>query len=440
MSSTVSKSDSFFPRWALKPEGMVLPEERLPAGPTIVAGIQHIIAMFGSTVLGPILMGLNPNLAIFFSGIATLIFFAITGGRVPSYLGTSFSFIAVVIAATGYAGSGPNPEVGIALGGILAAGALYAAIGILVQLAGYRWIERLMPPVLTGSIVAIIGLNLAPIAIKHISANPLGTWVGIATVVAVAAVACHASGIARRLPILAGGGAAYLLYLALANGLGLSQPIDFAPLADAAWFAWPSFAAPEFDGRAISLIAPVAIILVAENLGHVKAIGGMTGRPLDAWLGRAFLGDGIATMLSAAFGGPGVTTYAENMGVMAVTRIYSTLVFMVAGLIAVLIGLSPKIGALVLTIPEPVIGGLSIVVFGLIAATAGRIWVENRVDFSDPRNLLTVGVALTLGAGDLTLPLGNFTLSGIATATFGAIILYHLLRPGRDGAPGETFQ
>lgn len=431
MSETKLESGGFFPRWRLKREGVVLPDERLPAGPTLVAGLQHSIAMFGSAVLAPLLMGFSPNLAIFFSGIATLIFFALTGGRVPSYLGSSFSFIAVVIAATGYAGSGPNPRIGVALGGILAAGALYAAIGILVQLAGNRWIERLMPPVLTGSIVAVIGLNLAPVAIKHLSASPLGTGIGIATVLAVAAVACHAPGRIRRLPILAGGAAAYLLYVALANGFGLSRPIDFAPLADAAWFAWPSFAAPEFDARAISLIAPVAIILVAENLGHVKAIGAMTGRPLDAWLGRAFLADGLATMLSAAFGGPGVTTYAENMGVMAVTRIYSTLAFLAAGVIAILIGLSPKIGALVLTIPEPVIGGLSIVVFGLIAATAGRIWVENRVDFSDPRNLLTAGVALTLGAGDLTLPLGGFTLSGIATATFGAIILHHFLRPGR---------
>ena len=428
MSGTRLQSASFFPQWIMKREGVVLPEERLPAGPTIVAGFQHIIAMFGSTVLAPLLMGLSPNLAIFFSGIATLIFFAITGGRVPSYLGSSFSFIAVVIAATGYSGSGPNPRIGVALGGILAAGALYTAIGILVQLAGYRWVERLIPPVLTGSIVAIIGLNLAPVAIKHLSASPLSAWIGIATVLAVAAVACHASGPIKRLPILVGGATAYLLYVALANGFGLISPIDFAPLADAAWFAWPSFAAPEFDGRAISLIAPVAIILVAENLGHIKAIGAMTGRPLDAWLGRAFLGDGLATMLSAALGGPGVTTYAENMGVMAVTRIYSTLVFLVAGVIAILIGLSPKIGTLVLTIPEPVIGGLSIVVFGLIAATAGRIWVENRVDFSDPRNLLTVGIALTLGAGDLTVQMGGFTLSGIATATFGAIILHHLLR------------
>src|SRR5215469_10739944 len=173
MSGTVSKSGRFFPSWTLKREGVVLPEERLPAGATIVAGFQHIIAMFGSTVLAPLLMGLSANLAIFFSGIATLLFFAITGGRVPSYLGSSFSFIGVVIAATGYAGSGPNPRIGVALGGIFAAGALYAAIGVLVQLAGYRWIERLMPPVLTGSIVAVIGLNLAPVAIKHVSASPL---------------------------------------------------------------------------------------------------------------------------------------------------------------------------------------------------------------------------------------------------------------------------
>jgi uracil-xanthine permease len=426
--NTVSTDERFFPHWRLKREGLVLPEERLPAGPTLIAGIQHVIAMFGSTVLAPLLTGFDPNVAIFFSGIATLIFFVITGGRVPSYLGSSFSFIGVIIAATAYAGSGANPRIGLALGGILAAGALYAAIGFVVQFAGYRWIERLMPPVLTGSIVAVIGLNLAPVGVKHLSASPLAGWMGVFTVVAVAVIACHGSRTARRLPILLGGAVAYGLYLALTNGFGLGQPIDFAPLAAAPWFAWPHFAAPEFDGRAITLIAPVAIILVAENLGHVKAIGAMTGRPLDAYLGRAFFSDGLATMLSASCGGPGVTTYAENMGVMAVTRIYSTLIFPVAALIAIVIGLSPKIGALVLTIPDPVIGGLAIIVFGLIAATAGRIWVENRVDFSDPRNLLTVGVALTLGAGDLTLPIGGFALSGIATATFGAILLYHALK------------
>ncbi len=421
----------FFPRWILKRAGTVLPEERLPPGQTLVAGLQHIVAMFGSTALAPLLMGIDPNLAILFSGVATLIFFVVTGGRVPSYLGSSFSFIAVVIAATGYGGSGPNAHIGLALGGIIAAGALYAAIGVVVQAAGHRWVEALMPPVLTGAIVAVIGLNLAPIAVKNVSGSSLDTWIGIVTVLAVAVVACQAPGLARRLPILIGGAIAYFLYLVLANGFGLGPPIDFTALGAAAWIGLPRFATPEFDGKAMVLIAPVAIILVAENLGHIKAIGAMTGRSLDAYLGRGFIGDGVATMLSAALGGPGVTTYAENMGVMAVTRIYSTLVFVVAGLIAIVVGFSPKIGALILTIPQPVVGGLSIVVFGLIAATAGRIWVENKVDFSDPRNLLTVGAALTLGAGDLTLRLGGFTLGGIGTATFGAILLYHLLRSAR---------
>lgn len=189
----------------------------------------------------------------------------------------------------------------------------------------------------------------------------------------------------------------------------------------------PNFTAPVFQPSAMALIAPVAIILVAENLGHVKAIGVMTGRNMDPLLGRAFLGDGIATMVSGAGGGTGMTTYAENMGVMAVTKIFSTLLFVVAALFALLLGFSPKFGALILTIPGPVLGGLALVVFGLISATAGRIWVENKVDFSSPRNLITVGVALTVGAGDLMLKFGGFSLGGIGTATFGAIILYHIL-------------
>jgi xanthine/uracil permease len=189
----------------------------------------------------------------------------------------------------------------------------------------------------------------------------------------------------------------------------------------------PKFTAPSVHANAMFLIAPAAIIRVAENLGHIKAIGAMTGRNLDAYLGRAFLGDSLATIVSAFGGGTGVTTYAENIGVMAVTKVYSTRLFVVAAVVAILLGFSPKFGALILSIPGPVIGGLSIVVFGLIAAMAGRIWVENRVDFANPRNLITVAVALTAGAGDLTLKFGDFTMGGIGTATFGAIILYQIL-------------
>lgn len=425
---TQASGDGFLSRWTLKTGGVIAPDERLPMGQTIVLGLQHVVAMFGATVLAPILMGFDPNVSILFSGIATLIFFFVTGGKVPSYLGSSFSFIAVVIAATAYAGSGPNGNIGVALGGIIAAGALYAVIGLIVMVIGHKWIETLMPPVVTGAIVAVIGLNLAPIAVKGVSASGFDSFIGLLTVVAVGLVAVAAPGVGRRLPILLGGLIAYIIYAICANGLGMGKPIDFSNVAAAAWFGLPNFSAPVFQGGAMALIAPVAIILVAENLGHVKAIGVMTGRNLDPYLGRAFLGDGIATMISGAGGGTGMTTYAENMGVMAVTKIFSTLLFIVAALFAILLGFSPKFGALILTIPGPVIGGLSLVVFGLISATAGRIWVENKVDFSNARNLITVGVALTLGAGDLALKFGGFSLGGIGTATFGAIILYQILR------------
>lgn len=438
----------FFPRWTLKTSGEVAPDERLPWPQTAAMGLQHVVAMFGSTALAPLLMGFDPNTSIFFSGIGTLIFFLATGGRLPSYLGSSFAFIAVVIAATGYTGAGPNPNIGVALGGIVAAGVVYALIGLAVQLSGTAWVERLMPPAVTGAIVAAIGLNLAPVAVKNLSGGAFDTAVGLATVLAVGLIATKARGLARRLPILLGAAAGYLLYAIGANLFGWSKPIDFSGIAAAAWFGLPRFEHPVFTPAAMALIAPAAVVLVAENLGHVKGIAAMTGRDYDPLLGRAFMADGVATVISGLGGGTGVTTYAENMGVMAVTRIYSTLVFVVAALVALLLGFSPKFGALILTLPVPVLGGLAVVVFGLIAATGGRIWVLNRVDFARPRNLITAGVALTAGAGDLTLKLGGFALGGIGTATFGAILLYHMLggdpaeREGEeagaaDAAPGD---
>jgi len=419
--------ESYFPRWRLKTTGVIMPEERLLWGQTIVSGLQHGVAMAGATIIAPLLMGFDPNLALLFSGVGTLIFFVVVAGRVPSYLGSSFSFIAVVIAATGYSGHGANPNLDVALGGIIAAGVLYGIIALIVMQSGVGWIERLMPPVVTGAVVAAIGLNLAPVAVKSVSAGPLDTWIGLVTVLLIGLIAVAAPGLWRRLPIIFGAIGGYLLYLLLANGFGSGKPIDFTALTAAPWIGWPKFTAPSFHADAMFLIAPVAIILVAENLGHIKAVGAMTGRSLDRFLGRAFLGDSLATIVSALGGGTGVTTYAENIGVMAATKVYSTLLFVVAGIGAILLGFSPKFGALILSIPGPVIGGLSIVLFGLIAAMAGRIWVENKVDFSNPQNLFTVAAALTAGAGDLTLKFGAFTMGGIGTATFGAIILYQIL-------------
>jgi putative pyrimidine permease RutG len=433
----MSPPTGYFPHWKLHKEGVIAPDERLPTPQTIALGLQHVVAMFGATVLAPLLMGFDPNVAILFSGIGTLIFFVAVGGRVPSYLGSSFSFIAVVIAATGYAGSGLNPNLGVALGGIIAAGVVYTAIGVAVMKVGYRWIETLMPPAVTGAVVAVIGLNLAPIAVKGIAGSTFDTWIGIATIVAVGLVAVRAPGLTRRLPILLGGLVGYALYGLLTNGLGLGKPIDFTAVAAAAWIGLPKLSFPVWDAQAIALIAPVAIVLVAENLGHVKAVAAMTGQNLDPYLGRAFVGDGLATIVAGAGGGTGVTTYAENIGVMAVTKIYSTLVFVVAALTAIVLGFSPKFGALIMTIPGPVLSALAIVVFGLITATGGRIWVQNAVDFSRARNLVTVAVTLTIGAGDLALKIGGFNLGGIGTATFGAILLYQLFRDDAAEAPAQ---
>jgi len=407
--------------------GVIAPDERLPWGQTTVMGMQHVIAMFGATVLAPILMGFDPNLAILMSGVGTLIFFVMTGGKVPSYLGSSFAFIGVVIGATAYAGKGANPNIGLALGGIIACGAVYTLIGLLVHVIGTRWVEKLMPPVVTGAVVAVIGLNLASVPVKNMASNNFESWMQVVTFVCVGLVAVFTKGLVQRVLILVGLIAATLIYAVLTNGLGLGKPMDLSGVAAAAWFGAPAFAAPVFDGKAMLMIVPVAIILVAENLGHIKAVTAMTGRNLDQYMGRAFMGDGIATMVSGAAGGTGVTTYAENIGVMAATKVYSTAMFLVAAILAVVLGFSPKFGAVIQAIPLPVMGGVSIVVFGLIAIAGARIWVENKVDFTDNKNLIVAAITLVLGTGDFTLKFGDFALGGIGTATFGAILLYALL-------------
>ena len=237
-------------------KGIIYPEENLPPVANAIAGFQHVIAMFGSTVLGPLLMGFDPNVAIFFSGIATLLFFVMVRGKVPSYLGSSFAFIAAVIAATSYAGNGPNLNIPIALGGIIAAGVAYAAIGLMVMLIGYKWIDRLMPPVVTGTIVAIIGLNLAPVAVGDISKSEFNTTFGLLTIFLVALSAAYLpQQFLRRIPILIGGGIAYALYYYLCNLRGLGTAIDFSAVATAPWLGLPHFVA-RYSGQRRSGSSP----------------------------------------------------------------------------------------------------------------------------------------------------------------------------------------
>lgn len=421
----------YFPSWKLKTDGIVGPDERLPAAQMAALGVQHVVAMFGSTILAPLLMGFDPNVAVLMSGIGTLIFFLIVGGRVPSYLGSSFAFIGVVIAATGYtAGAGLNANIGLACGGIIVCGLVYCLIALIVMYTGVNWVEKLMPPVVTGAVVAVIGLNLAPTAVKSVGSTPFNAWMALITVLCVGLVAVYTRGLLQKLLILAGLAIAYFIYFVLANLLGYGKPIDFATVAAADWIGLPHFHAPVFNIDAILLIVPVVIILVAENLGHVKAVTAMTGRNLDPYMGRAFLGDGVATIVAASVGGTGVTTYGENIGVMAANRVYSTLLFVIAACFAIILGFSPKFGAVIQTIPQPILGGTSIVVFGLIAVAGARIWVVNQVDFGKNRNLIVAAVTMILGGGDFSLTFFGFTFGGIGTATFGAIILNAIMSIG----------
>ncbi|MFS3135507.1 solute carrier family 23 protein [Gluconacetobacter sacchari] len=392
----------WFPTWRRADGiGTVAVDEHPGGWQSLAMGGQHLMAMTGSNVIGPLLMGFDPNVTLLCSGLGTLLFFVVTAGRVPSYLGSSFSFITLAVALTGYSGHGPNPDIGLACGGIFAAGVLYALIGLMVIGTGAGWIERLMPPAVTGAIGAAIGLNLAPVATRGLGHGDMGTVCGLFALLCMAGFAVHGSVVVRRLSILLALLLSSILYIVVANGLGLAPPVDFAAIARAPVLGMPRFATPRFAPHAMMIMAPVAIVPVAENLGHLKAIGAMAGAPLDHLAGRAFLGDGLA----ASLGGTGVTTtYVENLGVMAVSRVYSTLVFAVAG-------------------------GLALALFGLIAATMVRIWIENRVDFSKPATLFPVGVALVAGAGDFTMHLGGVTLGGIVTASLAAIILNRILAP-----------
>lgn len=406
--------------------------EYLPPSKSMLLGVQHTFAMFGSTVLAPLLMGFDPNLAILMSGICTVMFFVITGGRMPSYLGSSFAFIGPVIAVTAYAGVGFNSGLDVALGGIMVCGIIYALVGLLVIKTGTGWIERLMPPIVTGAIVMIIGLNLAPVTIQGVSANQFDAWMAAFTVLLISGVAVFTRGMLRRLLLLVGLILSYVVYYIVTNLLGLGVPIDFSGVAAASWFGLPGIHTPRFEMSAIILIAPVAFILIAENLGHFKAVEGMTKARVTPYMGRAFFADGLATTFSAGFGGTGVTTYAENIGVMAVTKVYSTTIFVIAGIVAILLGLSPKFGAIIQTIPPALLGGASIIVFGLIAIAGAKIWFDSHIDFSKNSNLIIAAVTVIMGTGNFSLHLGGFDLGGIGTATLTAIVLNALFNRQKE--------
>lgn len=417
--------------WRLHDDGrhvrrgrVVLPEERLRMPRMLGLGAQHILAMFGATALVPVLTGFPVATTLLFSGVGTLIFCLVTANRVPSYTGSSFAFIAPVIAA--------KEEGGIpaALGGILCAGVALFLVGLLIDRFGYRVIEFLLPPTVTGAIVALIGLNLAPVAKDQFSEQ---AGIALFTLVAILVFTVALRGLGSQLSVFLGVGVGY----AFAAVLG---KVDWSAVESAAWVGWPEFTTPAFDGRAILLVVPgVLLVLIAENAGHVKAVGTMTERNLDPLIGRSLMGDGAATALAGTFGGSGTTTYAENIGVMGLTRVYSTLAYVIAGVLAIALGLLPKFGAMIGAIPVGVLGGAVTVLFGMIAVLGARIWIEANVDFRDPVNLATAAVALIVGAGDYTLTWGDYQFAGIALGTVAAIATYQILRALRSRADAPRF-
>lgn len=399
----------------ITPGGVVRPHERLSWGRTIGIGAQHVVAMFGATFLVPLLTGFPPSTTLFFSGIGTILFLLITAGRVPSYLGSSFAFIAPLAAATNQYGPGG------ALGGIVMAGVCLFLVGAIVQFAGTGWLTRLMPPVVTGAIVALIGFNLAPSAKNNFMEAPV---TALATLVSIILISVIFKGMIGRLAILLGVIIGYIT--AVVRG-----EVDFSKIQQA-WdteglIGLPHFQAPEFHWNLAGLFIPVILVLVAENIGHVKSVALMTGENLDNYSGRALMADGLATTLAGAGGGSGTTTYAENIGVMAATKVYSTAAYWVAAIVAVLLSVFPVFGAAVASVPAGVLGGAATVLYGMIGMLGVRIWVENRVDFSNQVNLTAASVALIVGIADYTWDIGDLQFAGIALGTAATLVVYHLM-------------
>lgn len=395
----------------LGPEDVVAPDERLTWLRTTGIGLQHIVAMFGATFLVPLLTGFSPATTLFFSAIATMLFLLITANKVPSYLGSSFAFIAPIIAAK-------STSMGVAVFGILASGVLLALVGLMVIRVGTRWINVLMPPVVTGTIVALIGFNLAPTAYTNFMVSPITATVTLISVVLISALF---KGMIGRLSILIGVVIGYICAV-------IRQEVDFTSVNEAAWFGLPQFTTPELDFSILPMFLPVVLVLIAENIGHIKSVSVMTGKDLDASIGKALFSDGLGTTLAGLGGGSGTTTYAENIGVMAATKVYSTAAYWVAGVGALVLSLSPKFGEAVASVPEGVLGGVTVLLYGMIGMLGVRIWVENRVDFSQSINITTAAIPLVIGIADFTFKFGDSTLTGIAIGTLAALIIYHLIR------------
>ncbi|MGV2984916.1 uracil-xanthine permease family protein [Microbacterium sp. AGC85] len=403
------------------PGEVVRPEERLNWPATFAIGAQHVVAMFGATFLVPIITGFPVSTTLLFSGLGTLLFLLLTRNRLPSYLGSSFAFLAPITALNGGNALETPEQIAQALVGVLVVGMLLAGIGFLVQAVGSGWIDKLMPPVVAGSIVALIGFNLAPAAWNNFTLQP---ELASVTLIAVVLFSVLFRGFLGRISIFLGVIVGYIV-------AAFTGQVDFAPIADAAWIGLPEFhlAAVADPGAwtIVPMFLPVVLVLIAENVGHVRGVATMTNDPsINKHTGRALVADGLATTLAGGFGGSATTTYGENIGVMAATRVYSTAAYWVAGFAAILLAFSPKIGVIFNTIPPGVLGGVTTALYGLIGVIGIKIWVDNRVDFSRPVNQYTVAISFVIAVGGFAMQWGAFQLGAIVIGTVAALLVYHV--------------
>ena len=429
----------------LGPDDVVAPHERLSWGRTIGLGAQHVVAMFGATFVFPIIMGLNPQLAIMMSGIATILFLLIVKGRIPSYLGTSAAFVGGVVGVQ--AAGGTPAQV---TGAIFVSSLVLIAVGIFIHFVGAAVLTRVLPPVVTGAVVMLIGFNLAPVVASVYW--PQDQWVALVVMAVVILMSVGLRGFMGRISIFLGLLFGYVLswVLDLTTGRITSfnagtgavdshWRVDWSAVQNAPWLGFPpqtndaagivGWHLPDFSLNFTLLVLPAVIALVAENVGHVKAVAEMTGADLDDKMGAAVAADGIGSAVATLFGGSPTTTYAENIGVMASTRVYSTAAYVVAALTAILFGFSPKFGAVISATPGGVLGGITVVLYGMIGLLGAKIWKENKVDFANPLNLVPVAAGIIIAIGNVTITFSDsFALSGISLGTIVAVGMYHLAR------------
>lgn len=400
-----------------------------PSARQIVLGLQHSIAMFGATVLVPILVGLSPSVALFGAGVATLLFHLLTRGQVPIFLGSSFAFIAptaLVVKEFGPAAAG---------GGLIAAGAMYLLFSGLVKLLGVGRLLRVFPPVVTGPVIIVIGLGLSSVAVNQAKTN---WWLALVTLAAAVIASIYGKGLFRMIPILVGVVTGYVVSLLTGQ---VSQD-GLKAIAAAPLLGLPDFHAPTLDWRAVAIIAPVAVVTFIEHVGDVIVNGRVVGKNFleKPGLSRTLFADGLANMSSAALGGPAATTYAENTGVLALTRVYDPRVLQIGAVFAVLFGCSPKLAAVLKSLPQGVLGGVSILLFGMIASVGIRTLSEARIDFAHSRNLIIVSLILVLGLGGAAFPISvagtSLELHGMALAALVGIVA-NLILPAQTPETDE---